>query len=61
MAESKPKKKQSNPLVGSQAQPTTLTATTALDIDTNKTLMRLVYEYRQQSDGQYQSRSPKFQ
>ena len=44
MAESKPKKKQSNPLVGSQAQPTTLTATTALDIDTNKTLIDNIIE-----------------
>ena len=36
MAENKPKKKQSSPLVGSQAQPTTLDNTTTLDIDTNK-------------------------
>ena len=39
MAENKSKKKQSNPLVGSQAQPTTLDSTTTLDIDTNKTLV----------------------
>lgn len=38
MAENKPKKKQSNPLVGSQAQPVTLDNTTTLDIDTNKIL-----------------------
>ena len=38
MAENKPKKKQSNPLVGSQAQPTTLDNTTTLDIDTKKVL-----------------------
>ena len=38
MAENKPKKKQSNPLVGSQAQPTTL------DIDTNKTLADNIIE-----------------
>ena len=37
MAE-KVKKKQSNPLVGSQAQPTTLETTTTLDIDTTKSL-----------------------
>ena len=39
MAESKPNKKQSNPLVGSQAQPTTLDNTTTLDIDVKKTLV----------------------
>lgn len=36
MAETKPKKKQSNPLVGAQTQPTTLGDTTKLDIDTTK-------------------------
>jgi hypothetical protein len=38
MAESKNKKKSSNPLVGSQAQPTTLDNTTKLDIDVKNTL-----------------------
>lgn len=44
MAESKPKKRQSNPLVGSQAQPTTLDNTTTLDIDTKKTLVDNIIE-----------------
>ena len=44
MAENKPKKKQSNPLVGSQAQPTTLDNTTALDIDTKGTLADNIIE-----------------
>ena len=44
MAESKPKKKQSNPLVGSQAKPTTLDNTTTLDIDLNKTLADNIIE-----------------
>ena len=44
MAESKPKKKQSNPLVGSQAQPTTLDNTTTLDIDVQKTLVDNIIE-----------------
>ncbi len=35
---STPKSKQPNPLVGRQAQPTTLDSTTTLDIDTKKTL-----------------------
>ena len=39
MAENKTKKKQSNPLIGSQAQPVTLDNTTTLDIDTKKTLI----------------------
>jgi hypothetical protein len=39
MAENKTKKKQSNPLVGSQAQPVTLDNTTTLDIDTKKVLV----------------------
>ena len=43
MAENKPKKK-SNPLVGSQAQPTTLDTTTTLDIDTKKTLVDNIIE-----------------
>lgn len=38
MAESKPKKKSTSSLVGSQALPTTLDNTTTLDIDTKKTL-----------------------
>ena len=38
MAENKNKKKQSNPLIGSQAKPTTLDNTTTLDIDVKKTL-----------------------
>lgn len=44
MAESKTKKKPSNPLVGSQAQPTTLDNTTKLDIDTNKILADNIIE-----------------
>jgi hypothetical protein len=44
MAENKTKKKQSNPLVGSQAQPTTLDNTTALDIDTKKVLADNIIE-----------------
>ena len=44
MAENKPKKKQSNSLVGSQAQPTTLDNTTTLDIDTQKTLADNIIE-----------------
>lgn len=44
MAENKPKKKQSNPLVGSQAKPTTLDNTTKLDIDVNKTLADNIIE-----------------
>lgn len=44
MAENKSKKKQSNPLVGSQAKPTTLDNTTALDIDTNKVLADNIIE-----------------
>ena len=44
MAENKPKKKQSNPLVGSQAQPTTLDNTTTLDIDTKKILADNIIE-----------------
>jgi hypothetical protein len=44
MGENKSKKKQSNPLVGSQAQPVTLEATTTLDIDTNKTLADNIIE-----------------
>ena len=44
MAENKPKKKQSNPLVGSQAQPTTLDNTTTLDIDTRKILVDNIIE-----------------
>ena len=43
MAENKPKK-QSNPLVGSQAQPTTLDNTTTLDIDVKKTLADNIIE-----------------
>jgi hypothetical protein len=39
MAENKDKNKQSNPLVGSQAQPVTLDNTTTLDIDTKKILI----------------------
>ena len=39
---STPKSKQSNPLVGRQAQPTTLDSTTTLDIDTKE-----VYKARQ--------------
>lgn len=44
MAENKPKKKQSSPLVGSQAQPTTLDNTTTLDIDTKKILADNIIE-----------------
>ena len=44
MAENKPKKKQSNPLVGGQAQPTTLDNTTTLDIDTKKVLVDNIIE-----------------
>ena len=44
MAENKPNKKQSSPLVGSQAQPTTLDNTTTLDIDTKKTLVDNIIE-----------------
>ena len=44
MADSKPKKKQSNPLVGRQAQPTTLDHTTTLDIDVKKTLADNIIE-----------------
>jgi hypothetical protein len=44
MAENKSKKKQSSPLVGSQAQPTTLDNTTTLDIDTKKTLVDNIIE-----------------
>ena len=44
MADNKPNKKQANPLVGSQAQPTTLDNTTTLDIDVNKTLADNIIE-----------------
>jgi hypothetical protein len=44
MAESKTKKKQSNPLIGSQAKPTTLDNTTTLDIDTKKVLADNIIE-----------------
>ena len=44
MAENNPKKKQSNPLVGSQAQPTTLDNTVKLDIDTKKILADNIIE-----------------
>jgi hypothetical protein len=44
MAEKETKNKQSNPLVGSQAQPTTLDNTTTLDIDTNKILADNIIE-----------------
>ncbi len=44
MAEDKNKKKQSNPLVGSQAKPTTLDNTTTLDIDVKKTLTDNIIE-----------------
>ena len=44
MAENKPKKKQSNPLVGSQAVPVTLNNTTTLDIDTKKVLADNIIE-----------------
>ena len=42
--ETKPKKKQSSPLVGSQAKPTTLDNTTVLDIDTKKVLVDNIIE-----------------
>lgn len=42
--ENKPKKKQSNSLVGSQAKPTTLDNTTTLDIDTKKVLADNIIE-----------------
>ena len=42
--ETKPKQKASSPLVGSQAQPTTLDNTTTLDIDTKKTLVDNIIE-----------------
>lgn len=42
--ETKQKKKQSSPLVGSQAQPTTLGDTTTLDIDTKKILADNIIE-----------------
>ena len=44
MAENKPKKKQSNSLVGSQAVPVTLDNTTTLDIDTKKVLADNIIE-----------------
>jgi hypothetical protein len=44
MAENKPKKKSSNPLVGSQAQPVTLDNTTTLDIDVKNTLADNIIE-----------------
>jgi hypothetical protein len=44
MAENKTKKKQSNPLVGSQTKPVTLETTTTLDIDTAKTLADNIIE-----------------
>ena len=44
MAENKTKKKQANPLVGSQAKPVTLDNTTRLDIDTNKILADNIIE-----------------
>jgi hypothetical protein len=44
MAENKTKNKSSNPLVGSQAQPTTLDNTTTLDIDVNKILADNIIE-----------------
>ena len=44
MAENTPNKKQSSPLVGSQAQPTTLDQTTTLDIDTKKILVDNIIE-----------------
>jgi hypothetical protein len=44
MAESKPKKKPSSPLVGSQTQPVTLDNTTTLDIDTKKILADNIIE-----------------
>ena len=42
--ETKPKQRVSSPLVGSQAQPTTLDNTTTLDIDTKKTLVDNIIE-----------------
>lgn len=44
MAENTPKKKQSNPLVGSQTKPVTLDNTTTLDIDTKKVLIDTLIE-----------------
>lgn len=44
MAENKTKKKSSNPLVGSQAQPVTLDNTTTLDIDVKNTLADNIIE-----------------
>ena len=44
MAENKSKKKQSNPLVGSQAKPVTLDSTVRLDIDTEKVLADNIIE-----------------
>ena len=44
MAENERKKKQSNPLVGSQAKPITLDNTTTLDIDTKKVLADNIIE-----------------
>ena len=44
MAENTSKNKQSSPLVGSQAQPTTLDNTTVLDIDTKKVLADNIIE-----------------
>ena len=44
MAENKTKKKQSNPLVGSQTQPVTLDNTTTLDIDTQNSLAENIIE-----------------
>ena len=44
MAENKTKKKSSNPLVGSQAQPVTLDNTTKLDIDVKNTLADNIIE-----------------
>ena len=44
MAENKPKKKSSNPLVGSQAKPVTLDNTTTLDIDVKNTLVDNIIE-----------------
>ena len=44
MAENESKNKQSSPLVGSQAKPTTLDNTTTLDIDTKKVLADNIIE-----------------
>ena len=49
MAENKPKKKQSNSLVGSQAVPVTLDNTTTLDIDTKKVLADNIIEAAKRS------------